>query len=63
MLAALAIAKKIVFFAIVIVLRSFYQMAIADRDLDREKNIAIAAFLGLCTYYLTWHSTTNRIKG
>ena len=36
------IAKKIEFFAIAIVLWSFEQMAIADRDLDREKMIAIA---------------------
>ena len=42
------IAKKIAFlrsrslnFAIAIVRRSFDQMAIADRDLDREKKIAI----------------------
>ena len=42
------IAKKIAFlrsrssnFAIAIVLRSFDQMAIDDRDLDREKKIAI----------------------
>ena len=42
------IGKKIAFlrsrslnFAIAITLRSFDQMAIADRDLDREKKIAI----------------------
>ena len=29
-------------FAIAIILRSFDQIAIADRDLDREKKIAIA---------------------
>ena len=49
MLIAAKIAKKIAFlrsrllnFAIAIILRSFDQMAIADRDLDREKKIAIA---------------------
>ena len=48
MLIAGKIAKKIAFsrsrslnFAIAIVLRSFDQMAIADRDLDRGKKIAI----------------------
>ena len=48
MLIAQKIAKKIAFlrsrslnFAIAIIPRSFDQMAIADRDLDREKKIAI----------------------
>ena len=49
MLIAQKIAKKIAFlrsrslnFAIAIIPRSFDQMAIADRDLDRKKNIGIA---------------------
>ena len=49
MMIVLKIAKKIALlrsrslnFAIAINLRSFYQMAIADRDLDRENKIAIA---------------------
>ena len=49
MLIAQKIARKIAFlrsrslnFAIAIIPRSFEQMAIADRDLDREKKIAIA---------------------
>ena len=49
MLNAQKIAKKIAFlrsrslnFAIAIIPRSFDQMAIADRNLDREKKIAIA---------------------
>ena len=48
MLIAQKIAKKIAFlrsrslnFAIAIIPRSFDQMAIADRDLNREKKIAI----------------------
>ena len=49
MLIAQKIAKKITFlrsrslnFAIAIIPRSFDKMAIADRDLDREKKIGIA---------------------